>query len=45
MTIARNLSPASIFDWLKLGIMGTSWFGFTVGILCIMEVWFTSLLL
>jgi V-type H+-transporting ATPase subunit a len=38
MTIEKFLGPASVFDWVGLVIMGSTWFGLTVGILCIMEV-------
>jgi len=38
MTIEKFLGPASVFDWVGLVIMGGTWFGLTVGILCIMEV-------
>ncbi|KAJ6582039.1 V-type ATPase, V0 complex, 116kDa subunit family [Mycena capillaripes] len=31
------LGPTSIFGWIKLAVMGSAWFGFTVGILCLME--------
>lgn len=43
MTIEKFLGPASVFDWVGLVIMGSTWFGLTVGILCIMEVCFDAM--
>ncbi|KAJ7175876.1 V-type ATPase, V0 complex, 116kDa subunit family [Mycena filopes] len=33
MILESALGPTSIFGWIKLAIMGSAWFGFTVGIL------------
>ncbi|KAJ7784545.1 V-type ATPase, V0 complex, 116kDa subunit family [Mycena metata] len=37
MILESALGPTSIFGWIKLAIMGSAWFSFTVGILCLME--------
>ncbi|KAJ7272883.1 V-type ATPase 116kDa subunit family-domain-containing protein [Mycena rebaudengoi] len=37
MTIEGSLGPASILGWIKLALMGSLWFGCTVGILYLME--------
>lgn len=38
MTLESFLQPAGVFGFVALIIMGTVWFGLTIGILCIMEV-------
>jgi hypothetical protein len=44
MTIEKFLGPTSVFGWIGLVIMGSIWFGLTIGILCIMEVRFDAML-